>query len=439
MLIITIKVVPEDYEKKVEEVLKQYRKTAVLPGFRKGKTPMSLVVKKYRTSVLVDEVSKLLQDELYQYITKNKIRVLGSPMPVSKQDIDWEKDTTFDFNYEVGLAPEFKVNLTSKDKLTYYKIEVDEKLVDGYCADLAKRYGKMNSPNISVSGDLLFCKIEQLDLKGNLLSNGIVNEASVSMDYISDNRIKKQFIGVKKNDSFKVNVTEAFTNQSDLAAMLNIDHKKLQDLQAKDFLFTVKNINRLEPAKLDKDLFNKIYGEGVVKTIKSFRNKIKQEAEKNFLTESDKMLKNDVVNYLLDKIQLKLPDEFLKRWLVHSSEKPITISQVDSEYDLYSKSLKWQLIENEILSTYNVKVDEDDALLHTKKLISIQMKQYGQSNPEDKQLDEIANNILKNQDEKKKVYDQLFDEKTMEIYKDKFKLSEKTISYNDFVKLASEK
>ena len=151
------------------------------------------------------------------------------------------------------------------------------------------------------------------------------------------------------------------------------------------------------------------------------------------------MLKNDVVNYLLDKIQLKLPDEFLKRWLVHSSEKPITISQVDSEYDLYSKSLKWQLIENEILSTYNVKVDEDDALLHTKKLISIQMKQYGQSNPEDKQLDEIANNILKNQDEKKKVYDQLFDEKTMEIYKDKFKLSEKTISYNDFVKLASEK
>ncbi|MDC0909040.1 trigger factor, partial [Flavobacteriales bacterium] len=202
---------------------------------------------------------------------------------------------------------------------------------------------------------------------------------------------------------------------------------------------TVKNINRLEPASLDIDLFDKVYGAGSVKTVKEFKSKVKNEAENQFISESDRMLKNDVVTYFIDKLKLKMPDEFLKRWLLKTSEQPITIEVLDKEYDMYAKSLQWQLIENKVMEIFNIKVTQDDVLAHAKKLIGIQMKQYGQPEGDDKQLTDIANNILKNEEERKKIYDQIFDERTLKVYKENFKLTEKSISYDQFVKLASEK
>jgi trigger factor len=208
---------------------------------------------------------------------------------------------------------------------------------------------------------------------------------------------------------------------------------------SEEFKFTVKNINRLEPASLDIDLFDKVYGAGSVKTVKEFKSKVKNEAENQFISESDRMLKNDVVTYFIDKLKLKMPDEFLKRWLLKTSEQPITIEVLDKEYDMYAKSLQWQLIENKVMEIFNIKVTQDDVLAHAKKLIGIQMKQYGQPEGDDKQLTDIANNILKNEEERKKIYDQIFDERTLKVYKENFKLTEKSISYDQFVKLASEK
>jgi trigger factor len=439
MATITVELVAADYTEKVDKVLKDYRKTADVPGFRKGKTPIAIINKKYKTSVIVEEVNKLLQDELYKHISAEKVRVLGSPMPIDKTPIDWENTEDFTFQYEVGLAPDFDVKITAKDKLNYYKIKADAKLVDGYCTDIAKRYGKMSNPEISVEGDLIFCAIAQLDVDGNVMSNGISNEATVAMEYIADAKIKKQFIGLKKDDVLKVNVMKAFTNHSDLGSMLNVSHDALHNLTSEEFQFTVKNINQLAPAELTTELFDKVYGEGKVKDVKEFKAKVQEEAEGQFVGESDRMLKNDIVTYFIEKLKLQMPDDFLKRWLVQTSEQPITMEMLATEYDMYAKSLQWQLIENKILENYEVKVTQEDVLNQTKKLIGSQMKQYGQPEGDDAQLTDIATNILKNEEERKKIYDQIFDERTLVVYKENFKLTEKNVTYDEFVKLASGK
>ena len=439
MTTITVEVIQADYLENVEKVLKDYRKTAEVPGFRKGKTPISIINKKYKTSAIVEEVNKLIQDALYKHITEQKVRALGSPMPIDEKPIDWENSDDFTFVYEVGLSPDFDVQITSKDKLNYFKIEADAKLVEGYCTDIAKRYGKMSNPERSIEGDLIYCKIEQLDVDGKIIVNGISNEATVAMDYISDKKIKSQFIGVKSDEVIKLNVLSAFTNHTDLAAMLKISHEEIHNLTSTEFQFTVKNINQLAPAKLDSELFDKVYGANVVKNVKEFKAKVKEEAEAQFIAESDRMLKNDVVNYFIEKLKLKIPDEFLKRWLVQTSEQPISMDMLDSEYGMYAKSLQWQLIENKILENYDIKVTQDDVVAHAKTLIGIQMKQYGQPEGDDSQLTEIASNILKNEEERKKIYDQIFDKRTLDVYKEKFKLTDKSITYDEFVKLASKK
>ena len=432
-------ITPEDYQDKVDKVLKDYRKNAEIPGFRKGKVPMSVINKKYRIPVLVDEVNKLLQEDLYKYISSEKIKVLGSPMPKNGQKMDWENSTTFNFEFEVGLAPDLDVKITKKDKVKYYQIQADNKLVDNYANDIAKRYGAMSKPEISEEGDLVFCEISQIDVDGNIMENGVRNEATVSMDFISDKKIKKQFIGVKEGDSFTVNVLKAFSNHTDLSSMLNITHEQLHDLSSEDFQFTVKNVSRIKPSEMNQELFEKVYGKDSVKTEKEFKVRIKDEAERSFVPESDRMLKNDVVTYLIDKIKFDMPDEFLKRWLVHTSEKSVTLEQIESEYDMYSKSLRWQLIENNILENYNVKVSTEEVENHTKSLITMQMQQYGQPVPQEDKMNEIVASILKKEDDRKKIYDQLYDVKSLEVYKENFKLTEKAISYDDFVKLASEK
>jgi trigger factor len=436
---ITVEVEESDYIGKVDTTLKKYRKDAVIPGFRKGKTPMSIISKQYKVSVVVDEVNKMIQDELYKHITDNKVRVLGSPMPMGSEEIDWVNSVDFKFEYEIGLAPEFDVKLGNKDSLNYYNITAEDKLVDNYCTDIAKRYGKMSNPEVSEKGDMVFCTISQLDVNGVLMENGISNDATVSIDVIVDKKNQKKFIGLKKDDHLILNVVSVFENKTDLAAMLNISAEELRGLASEEFQFTVKQVNRLAPSELNPELFAKVYKEESIKDVKAFKAKIKEEAENSFIVESDRMLKNDVVTFFINKTKLKLPDEFLKRWLVKTSEKPLTMEQVEQEYDMYSKSLKWQLIENKILEEHEIKINNEDLLEHTKKMVAFQMKQYGQPSTDEKQLLDISENILKNDDERKKISDQLFDERTLVIYKEIFKLKNKSISYDDFVKLASEK
>ena len=232
---------------------------------------------------------------------------------------------------------------------------------------------------------------------------------------------------------------KAFTNMADLSAMLNIDKGSLEKLENDLFLFEVKDIKRLTPAKIDKDLFDKLYGKDNVKTKKDFLNKIKEEARISYKIESDRMLKNDIVIYLMKKTKISLPDEFLKRWLQVSSKNPISSEDIEKEYEMYSKSLKWQIIENKIIEDNDLKADENEIKSFAKNLVKNQMMQYGRSDISDKELNDISQNIMKNEDEKKKIMDQLYDKKTLDHYKKSFSLKSKKIIYYDFVKLATEK
>jgi len=425
----------EDYQKKVEAVIVNYRKTASIPGFRKGKVPMGQVKKMIGKSVLVDEVNKLLQEAIYKHITENKVEVLGNPLPLTSE-VDWDNATDFEFEYEMGLAPEFKVTLDKKSKFDYLQIVADKKMVDHYVTDMAKRYGKMTQPEKSEKTDLMMGEFTQLDGEGNALEGGINHTSSVALDIIQDKKAQKALVGLTDGDEVKLHITKDFSN--DAHHMLNIKKEELETLDA-DFTFKVNKISRMEPADMTQDLFDKVFGKDTVKSEKEFKAKVKEEVEKSFEGESDNKLKNDVILHLIKKTKLSLPDTFLKKWLVATNEQGLTEEQVEQEYEQYSKSLKWQLIENKIIKDNELEVKNEDVISHTKELIVSNFAQYGQPAPEDKKLEEIAVQVLGNEEERKKVYNQLYDVKTMSLYKEKFSLKNKEVTYDEFVKLASEK
>lgn len=425
----------EDYQEKVEAVIVNYRKTASIPGFRKGKVPMGQVKKMIGKSVLIDEVNKLLQEAIYKHITENKVEVLGNPLPLTSE-VDWDNATDFEFEYEMGLAPEFKVTLDKKSKFDYLQIVADKKMVDHYVTDMAKRYGKMTQPEKSEKTDLMMGEFTQLDGEGNVLEGGINHTSSVALDIIQDKKAQKALVGLAEGDEVKLHITKDFSN--DAHHMLNIKKEELETLDA-DFTFKVNKISRMEPADMTQDLFDKVFGKDTVKSEKEFRAKVKEEVEKSFVGESDNKLKNDVILHLIKKTKLSLPDTFLKKWLVTTNEQGLTEEQVEQEYEQYSKSLKWQLIENKIIKDNELEVKNEDVISHTKELIVSNFAQYGQPAPEDKKLEEIAVQVLGNEEERKKVYNQLYDVKTMSLYKEKFSLKNKEVTYDEFVKLATEK
>jgi trigger factor len=430
-----ISVEAADYQEKVEQVIVNYRKTASVPGFRKGKIPMGQVKKMIGKSVLIDEVNKLLQEAIYKHITDGKLEVLGNPLPLTTE-VDWDNDSNFSFEYEMGMAPEFSVPLDQKGKFDFFKIVADTKMVDHYTTDMAKRYGKMTQPEKSALTDLMMVEFFQLDDSGAVLEGGVTHTSSVALDIVLNKKVQKSLVGLQKDSEVVVRINKDFSN--DAHHMLNISKEEIEVLDA-DFKLLIKSISRMEPADLDQDLFDKVFGKDEIKTAKAFKAKIKEEVEKSFVSESDNKLKNDVILHLIKKVKLDLPDEFLKRWLVASNENGLTMEQVELEYSQYSDSLKWQLIENKIIKENDLEVKNEDVIAHAKELIIRNFTQYGQPAPDDDKLNEISMKVLENEEERKKVYNELYDGKTMGLYKEKFKLTEKEVSYDDFVKLATDK
>ena len=432
--LLKVQINQDDYQEKVNAVIQNYRKTASIPGFRKGKVPVGQIKKMHGKAILIEEVNKLIQEGIYNYITENKLEVLGNPLPLTK-DVDWDHATNFDFEFEMGLSPQFEVKMTKKSKFDYLKIEADKKMLDHYTTDTTKRYGSMTHPEKSEKTDLIMGEFTQLDAEGNVLEGGIKHSASVALDVVTDKKAQKALIGLMQDEEVVIKITNKFS--SDLSHMLNISKEKAQELNS-DFRFIVKSISRMTPAEMNQELFDKVFGKDAVKNEKEFKAKMKQEIEKSFVSESDNKLKNDVILHLIEKTKIELPGAFLKKWLVQTNEKGLTEEQVEAEYDQYSKSLKWQLIENKIIKDNELEVKHEDVVGHTKEMIIQNFAKYGQPAPEDKKLDEIAAQVLTNEEERKKVYNQLYDIKTLTLYKEKFMLKDKTVTYDEFVKLASQ-
>jgi len=431
--VIKIDITADDYRSQVNTKLANHRKTTDMPGFRKGKVPMGVINKRYAIPVKVEEINKMLSDSLTKYIIQEKLDILGNPLPKDGLHINWEKQEDFTFEYEVGLAPIFEVNLSNKNKLDYYVIKAYEAMVDKYAVDIAKRYGKMSSPEKVEVKDLVYGTFLELDEEGKEIETGLSNQASISLETLKSEKLQEEFIGSSKGKIITIDPNKSFVKDTDVASLLGVEKEAFEAITSK-FSFTIDNISRMAPAELNPALFDKMYGEGTVKTEKEFRAKIANEAEAMFVAESDRKFQNDSVEYLLEKTVFELPEEFLKKWMQTVSETPITLSEVEDQFVGYKTSLRWQIIENRIAKENKLGVTREEAIAETKKLIGAQMAQYGQALPEEEMLEQYANQILANKEEEKKIYDRAFASKMTAFFKESFKMNEKEISYKEFIK-----
>lgn len=433
--VITVKVEPGDYSENYEKALRDARKHVNMPGFRNGKVPMGVIKKKYGRSILAEELNKILSESLSEYIRTNELDTLGNPMPkVDGENGNWDDPAEFTFKYEIGLAPEVNVKWT-KGKYKYHKIKVDDKMLDTHIDDLRKRYGQVGTPEVSEGNDMLFGDFIELDENGEIVEGGIMNQNTISVEFIEDPATKTQCTGVKVGEHVVIDPRKVAKSENDLLAMLGIEAHQLDEIGEK-FRFNVNDIKRLKPSEMNEEFFKKVYGDGSVTTEADFRARVREDMEKMFLRDSDRMFHHDLTDEVLRSLKLKLPDDFLKRWIQASNEKPITDEQLEEEYDGYARNLKWQLVENSVIKENDLKVEQEEALNYAKGMLANQYAQYQMAPPPDNELTESAQKILMNQDEARRVYEALYQQKVLEFLKATVKLSEKEVSYDEFVKLA---
>jgi len=423
--VVKVDIAKEDYSNKVEKILTDYRKTANIPGFRKGHVPMGMVKKQYGKAVLVDEVNKLLQDALNKYLTEEKLDVLGQPLPKPQDDIDWDAEG-FSFEFELGLAPEFEVNLKSKKAITQYNIVADEKMVNEQIERIQKQYGKL------VSQDTVEKDSEITGAYTNE-EQAIDNTVTLTLDKFKGKATAKQFIGAKTGDVIVLKTKGLFDDDHDLMHALKLGHDEVHGLDI-EVSFTITEINKRELADLDQDLFDKLFGKGEVSSVTELKAKIKEDAEKQFVQQADQKFLNDVTEYLVENTKFDLPAEFLTKWMQTAGEKEMDEAQAKEEYEKSEKSLRYQLIEGKLIEENNVQVTMDDIKGHAREMIKGQMAQFGQMNPSDKELDDIAARVLSNQDEARRISEQLVSQKLLSLYKEKANIKVKELSYEKFVK-----
>jgi len=435
--ILKIKVVPEDYASQVKDTLEKYRKTAKIPGFRPGHVPFSLVQKQYGKGVLSEEMNKVVNESLQKFIADNKIEILGNPIPQGDGNFegDFDNPADFEFTYEIGLAPEVKISLSGKSKFDYVKVKVDKKLIDNQVEDLQRRYGKLISADEIGERDMVLAQLVELNDDGSIKEGGILHTSTVSMEFVTDKKVKKELIGKKIDDKVVVNPTSISKGGADTAAMLGITEADLETISDK-FQMTINEIKMMELAELNTELYDKLFGPGTVKDEKELRARVKTDLEGMFVSDSDRMLTKAVYDSLLEKTELALPDSFLKRWIKLSNEKEITEEQIEAEYDGYAKGLKWQLIQGHIFKANEIKLENEEVMNFTKGLLVSNYAQYGMPAPDDAELTKSAMQVLQNQEEANRVYDMLAEQKLTVYFKDTVKLNEKEVSYDEFTELA---
>ncbi len=429
--VVKVKLGPEDYADRVEKILKDYQRKASVPGFRPGKVPSGMIKKMYGKSILVDEINKILNDSLNGYITENKLEVLGNPLPKrdDAQIIDWDNQKEFEFSYDLGLAPQFEVELSSKETFDYLKVKIEEDTITKYSDDMAKRYGKVANTDVSSENDLLFGDIVELDEAGNAAELGISKSTTLAVDTIKNESLKQQFIGLTKGAKVIVDPNQLSDNKTDIAAMLGIT-KERADILSNKFSFTLTNISRIQPAELTEEFFGKVYGKEVT-TLEQFREKIREELGQMYAVDSERKLKNDIVLRLVEKLKIDLPDEFLKRWLMAVNDKPIGYEQVSAEYNSYSNGLRWQLIENKILKNNKINISNEELRDYVRGLVNEQFARYNQAVMQPEDLEATVNRVLSNQEEAKKLYERMYDIRLMDLFKSSFTINTKEISVDE--------
>jgi trigger factor len=435
--VVKIELVKEDYENQVNTVLKDYQRKASMPGFRPGKVPMGMIRKMYGKAVLAEEVNKVISDSLQNYMTENDIKTLGHPLPNEDKQkmIDFDTQDSFDFFFDIAMQPEVNIELSDKINIDYFKIAVDDESIDKYIEDLRKKNGTPTNPEKSDEGDVLRGKILELDENGKVKEGGIENETSIGVDYIKLKTIQKKFIGKSIGDVITFNPLKASKNATETASILGIDTKAAEEIKT-DFEFTIETITRYEPAAINEEFYAVVFPGETFKEEKDFRERLGKELTVSFANESDRLFMRQTADKLIDDSKIELPHDFMKRWLKESGEAQVKPEEIETHYDEYARALKWQLIESKIVTDHNINVTPDDVRA---QIMSYFQAPGGEMDEEtSKRMTEIADNIMQNQEEVKRIYDQLLDTRMRDTLKSNLKLKDKEVSYDEFIKLATE-
>lgn len=423
--VVTVEISKADYSDKVQKVLADYRKNAAIPGFRKGAVPMSLIQKQYGKAILLEEVNKMLQKNLNNYIGQEKLNILGNPLPKITEDFNWDVED-YKFEFELGLTPEFSVDLNAKNDLVRYKIIADDKLLNEQVDRIKKQYGKLIAKDTVEEGN---------DVSGVFANEEkeINNRVTLSLDIFADKKTVKSFIGKKVGDVITLNTKGLFDDDHKLMDYLAVSHDDVHGLDI-EVTFTIDEVTTHEPAILDQELFDKLFGPKVVTSVEALKSKIKEDAEKQFEQQADQKFLSDVTEFLISNTKFDLPSDFLKKWIQVAGENPLTAEQAEEEYLKSEKGLRYQLIEGKVLADANLHITFEDLTEYTSEMIKKQMAQFGQMNPTDEDVQGIVARVMSNQDEVKRLSEQVMSEKMLNMYKEKVSAKSKEVSYDDFIK-----
>lgn len=434
--LLKVEIIKGDYEENVEKVLRDYRKKANIKGFRPGMVPIGLIRKMYGKAVQLDEINKLVSENIQKYLVDEKIDILGDPLPKADEHelIDFDKQEDFSFTFELGLAPQFELKLSKKNKVDLYELEIDEKMKNDHISNYARRYGEFKNFDITGDTDMLKGNIAALDEAGNTLPDGPSAEnTALTISVIKDEEIKKEFAGKKVGENIDFDLRKALPNDYEIAGILKKQKDDVSEINGK-FRFTINEINRFIPAEVNKDLFDKIYGEDVVKTEEEFMTKIEEEIVKNLKKESDYKLMLDIKKLVLEKTEFSLPEDFLKKWLLKVNEKT-TGEQIEKEFDSFRNDLKWQLIRNKVAKENEIKITEEELHTEAENITRYQFQQYGLFYATDEQIHNYAHEMLKREEDAKRIADKILEEKAIEKLREVVKLENKKISVEEFNKL----
>ena len=434
--VLKIKIEKTDYDEKVENVLKDYRKKANIKGFRPGMVPIGLIKKMYGKAIKIDEINKVVTENIHKYLTDEKIEILGDPLPKSdeQEKFDFDTQEEFKFSFEVGLAPSFDLNISKKNKIDLYEITIDDKMKDDYVANYTRRFGEFRVAETTEEKDILKGSIEAIDDRGDRISEGIsVDETTLAVDIIKDEKIKKEFTGKNKNDVIDFDIKKAFPNENEVAGLLKKKKEEVEDLDG-NFRFTIKEITRFHPAEIGTELFNRIYGEGVVNTEEEFMKKIEDEIAASLKRESNFKLMHDIKKLTLETTDMQFPEDFLKKWLLRVN-KDTTTEQIDKEFDTFKHDLKWQLIKNKIAKDNSIKISEEELQKEAENITRYQFQQYGLFYATDEQISNYAKETLKKEDDAKRIADKISDDKVIDSLKELVKIENKSVTAEEFNKL----
>jgi trigger factor len=434
--IVKITIAPADYSPRIEKALKDQAKKANLPGFRKGMVPVAHMKRMYGKSILVEEINNMLSENLSKHLADNKVEVLGQPLPVmdDTKEFKWDNTDEFEFKYELGLAPKVDVEITSKDKFTAYNVKADSETLEARIKNIRKSYGKMTNPEVAAEGDVIYADLAQLSPDGAIFEGGIDSTGSIRLDLVTDKKILKSLLGLKKEDVVELDVQKAFdNNETVIAKLLNIGEEDAKDLKSK-FQVTVRNVNRLEESDLNQEFFDKIFGAGLVTDEAGFRAKITEEIESMFQQDADRKLQNDIYNQLTEQTKMQLPEEFLRKWLKATNEK-LTDEELEQGFADFAKNLKWTLIENKIITENEIKIEYKDVFETAKLRLDAQFRMYSpQPMPED-QLAQYTATFLQEKENANRIFDEVKALKVFEYIKNVATLDQKDIDYNKFVEM----